>query len=349
MRKVICLLFIVLLMLSACSQSEANPATSSTPATSETAIQTETSAPPETAPTGPQLYGWSPLPYTSLSYDAYFSTVRETFSECYGPNWPGSDGSTYRIIPEDLSVVDAEGSVHWTVPTLDDRSGCQWMLCDGSWAYGVRNGNELIRIDLLTGKIESIFTCDQMMCGMASDDFVRNLMITDRDMLYFLAKVQEKIGLYRIYLPEMRLEFLHDQIPADTLLCELRISQDSWNQHWVHCYYLSAGMQSLLFRELDNPNSSYRRTISYQRDSAPATEPEIEVDLSVLWEMEDIQTSYRFSTALVCLTAQLQIDNQVPVLIDILYVSRTQTTEKFFVVRSFSGGISNYFSFEYSE
>lgn len=349
MKKVVCLLFIVLLMLSACSQPEASLASSSTPATSEAAIQTETTVLPETSPTEPQLCGWSPLPYTSLSYDTYFSTVREPFSYCDGPNWPGSDGSTYRIIPEYLSVTDSKGSVYWTVPDLDDRTGCQWMLCDGIWAYGVRNGNELVRIDLLTGQIESIFICDQMMCGMASDDYVRNLMITDRDVLYFLAKVQEHIGIYRIYLPEMRLEFLHDQIPTDALLCELRIRQDNWNQHRVDVYYLSAGMQSLLFRELDNPNSSYRRTISYQRDSAPATEPEIEVDLSVLWEMEDLRTTYRFSSALMCLTAQLQNDNQVPALIEITYDSRTHTTEKFFLVRSFSGGITNYFPFEYSE
>ena len=46
----------------------------------------------------------------------------------------------------------------WTIPGSDSYSGINLMLCDGEWAYGTRNQTEMIRVELLTGNIELLFT-----------------------------------------------------------------------------------------------------------------------------------------------------------------------------------------------
>lgn len=196
----------------------------------------------------------------------------------------------------------------WTVPGTKAVSGIQILVCDGAYAYSTRNEAELLRIELLTGRTETLFTADRMMCGMVSDDASKNLVIAGQEQLYFLAKVRYRIGLYRVDLSTRQVELLHNEIPGNTLPHTLELQVPWHTQDAVYCIYLNPEIQPLVLDTIQDPNSPYRAVFSFDVDSR---EEPVSVDLRPLWDIPDLDTTMRCYRELDFLIIQLQDDHDI--------------------------------------
>lgn len=279
---------------------------------------------------------WYPQDYTSQPYGTFFSGDRQPYSYCLELSWRGRSGEAFYELSgegDDLTVIDAAGGIRWTVPVSDDRDACIWMVCDGCWAYGVRSETELVRMEILTGKIELLFSAPQFYFHYWNDQWFGEMTLIDHEMLYFLARTGDRIGVYRLYLPEMKLELLHDRIPGDTLLHELKLSVSSWNHYWVDCYYMNPDLQSILLNIMKDPTSDYRRVIVAHPDSNPP----YDLDLSPAWEIGDIENYLGYSNELNWLITTLQGDYEMPALINVVYDNRNGEITAYYAFRTGNG------------
>lgn len=208
------------------------------------------------------------------------------------------------------------------------------MLCDGYWAYGIRSETELVRMEILTGRIEALFTAPQFYYHYRNERWFGQMTLIDHEMLYFLARTGDKIGVYRLYLPEMKLELLHDQIPGDTLLHELQLSVSSWNHYWVDCYYMNPDLQSILLRTVKDPTSAYRRVIVARPDSNPP----FDLDLSPAWDIPEVENYNGYSQELNWLITTLQGDFKIPSLICVIYDNRSGEISSYYAMQTGNGG-----------
>ncbi len=102
----------------------------------------------------------------------------------------------------------------WYVPESAALAGCDTFFTDGSCAYCVRDGRELLRVDLYSGVVETLFTGQRIL----TQD--RNWgQLYDGNVLFFLAQSGDKGALYRLYLPSLTLDIIADRLPLKSLAC----------------------------------------------------------------------------------------------------------------------------------
>lgn len=262
----------------------------------------------------PETYEWEPAAHNSLSFDEYFDQAQPVEEVITWLDWTAADGMSryhadYGRNSLYVEYLDPEGQnrIVWEVPISEQYGDVAIMLCDGVYVYGVRQRTELVRINLKTGIGETIFTADEMMCGFTGDGSCKNIFIMDRDWLYFLAKDNGMIRIYRMYLPDLSVEAMGGYIPEDTLPTFLDLKYHPDDRTEITCTYLNPDLQRVLLNEINNPNSSYRDvTIRVGNES---------LNLNWSWENKEelrLESTYYWYGPFDYLRVQLQSDKNIP-------------------------------------
>ena len=254
---------------------------------------------------------WQPTEKVSKSYDEYFSLIRQLGYQQISKDltWFGGDGAEYTLqsmAESGLCVLSNAQEVLWTVPGTENPSGIQWLVCDGQWAYGITD-TDLVRLELLTGKQESLFTGEKLLCGDKGYE-AANLMVCDRSFVLFAAVNNGKGCIYRLYLPTMTLDLICDEIPADTLPCWLEIWTPEDNRYYPFMF-LNPQLQPIVYDTLADPNSPFQEVIEAWPDSAE--EPMI-VDMGEAWKIPNLMTTYEYHAPLEWLIISLQSVHETP-------------------------------------
>lgn len=266
------------------------------------------------APTDPNgVYAWEPVAHTPVAANDYFTLTPKSVNEVTTwLNWTAADGvSRYQVSYSSGYGIRVEylepWSEVWKVPNSEQYGDVALMLCDGVYAYGVRQQTELVRIELKTGSCETIFTADQIMCGFTGDGSCKNIFIMDRDWLFFPARKDGAVRIYRIYLPKLYVKELGCTIPEDTLPHFLKLDYNLNDRNEITCTYLNSELQTVLLNEINDPNSSYR-DVTVRVDNET-------VSLNWVWENKEalrLESTYYWYGPFEYLRVKLQNDRNIP-------------------------------------
>ena len=172
----------LLLLLPSCAKAPAEPAVTAT--TAPTVPATEATRPTET--TMPELaLPWDFPEVEPMTYEEYFSEKREiaeTFNTDEVDNVRG-----FETLPEKI------------------RSDCEWNILSKDKAFGVRDSKTVVMLDFRTMEKTDLYTQED---GIV---FVE-MLYADYRLLYFVAGTADGYFLYRMYLPEKRLDCMTDQV-----------------------------------------------------------------------------------------------------------------------------------------
>ena len=172
----------LLLLLPSCAKAPAEPAVTATAA--PTVPATETTKP--TKPTTPKLaLPWDFPEVEPMTYEEYFSEKREiaeTFNTDEVDNVRG-----FETLPEKI------------------RSDCEWYILSKDKAFGIRYDKTVVMLDFRTMEKTDLYTQED---GIV---FVE-MLYADYRLLYFVAGTADGYFLYRMYLPEKRLDCMTDQV-----------------------------------------------------------------------------------------------------------------------------------------
>ena len=172
----------LLLLLAGCAKAPAEPAVTAT--TAPTVPTKEATKP--TNPTTPKLaLPWDFPEVEPMTYEEYFSEKREiteTFNKNEVDNVRG-----FETLPEKI------------------RSDCEWNILSKDKAFGVRDSKTVVMLDFRTMEKTELYTQED---GIV---FVE-MLYADYRLLYFVAGTEDGYFLYRMYLPEKRLDCMTDQV-----------------------------------------------------------------------------------------------------------------------------------------
>lgn len=266
--------------------------------------------------TDPEVPVWTPVPREQMGYEEYLSEARIP-STYGGLRWIGADGVTeYQIdyMAEGFGIFnyDSTGNFnyYWTVPDTKDCGGYAPLKCDGYWLYCSGNA-KLFRIELLTGNREVLFTADRMLDGLLSASTSINTHLIDWDWLYFLAKKDGAVGLYRLYLPEMKLDLLHNGIPGDILTHGLLLETPE-STGKIEITYINPDLQPLLLEAWRDPQSIYN-TVTDAEIHNPWIEPEVwKIDFPAIWGEKRYETALFWDPWFDVLSVLIQNDSNIP-------------------------------------
>lgn len=170
------------ILFTGCAKAPAEPAVTAT--TAPTVPAAETTKP--TKPTTPKLaLPWDFPEVEPMTYEEYFSEKREiteTFNKDEVDNVRG-----FETLPEKI------------------RSDCEWNILSKDKAFGVRDSKTVVMLDFRTMEKTELYTQED---GIV---FVE-MLYADYRLLYFVAGTEDGYFLYRMYLPEKRLDCMTDQV-----------------------------------------------------------------------------------------------------------------------------------------
>ena len=140
----------------------------------------------------------------------------------------------------------------WTVPGSETLTDIDCYTTDGHYAYCIRNQSEIFRLDLLTGKTETLVT------GVSIPVTNTNcLSLHDREILLFLTQTDAGIAVNRLHLPTMTQEMLYDGISADGFLFYFGLSyRDTDALVW---YTFDPAFIPRVTDILSDPDSDYKK------------------------------------------------------------------------------------------
>lgn len=161
----------------------------------------------------PQFPFGRPQELEFMSYDEYDSICRtyhaETNAISHGLSWKWQDGADYDIMVKNGTLYingDRDGLIY-KVAGQDGLDGCRWVLADGYWIYGIREDEELFRVDYFGEQYEVLLNSDRYgFKGLGEGNFT----LFDHCSLYFKALTEAGAAYCRLYLPESRFEVLFE-------------------------------------------------------------------------------------------------------------------------------------------
>lgn len=182
MKKRYLVTLCLLLLLAGCAKSPAEPAVTATVA--PTVPATETTKPTKPEPTEVTL-PWDFPEVEPMTYEEYFSEKRaitETFNKDEVDNVRG-----FETLPEKI------------------RSDCEWNILSKDKAFGIRDDKTIVMLDFRTMEKTDLYTQED---GIVYSE----MLYADYRLLYFVAGTKNGNFLYRMYLPEKRLDCMTDQV-----------------------------------------------------------------------------------------------------------------------------------------
>ena len=172
----------LLLLLAGCTEAPAEPAVTAT--TAPTVPAAETTKP--TKPTTPKLaLPWDFPEVEPMTYEEYFSEKREiteTFNKDEVDNVRG-----FETLPDKI------------------RSDCEWYILSKDKAFGVRDSKTVVMLDFRTMEKTELYTQED---GIVYSE----MLYADYRLLFFVTGTKNGNFLYRMYLPEKRLDCMTDQV-----------------------------------------------------------------------------------------------------------------------------------------
>ena len=232
------------------SQATTPSSQATTPSSQATAPSGESTAPSDqTQPqdTQPNL-NWVVTDSKKMSYEEFFSENRPYYHGGISTSWTANDGNQYTINNQ-LQILH-NGTPVYTVPSADQPAPLDNLLgADGTIAY-LTTDTSFYAVTLLTGTRKVLLECDKLL-SVAS---------YGTDVFYLFARTQEKIGIYRFYVPSRTLDLLYDDISTDTAMPWF-YTYSGWttgSSKDIVWRTLNPEMFALLKQETQNPDSSYR-------------------------------------------------------------------------------------------
>lgn len=182
MKKRYLIALCLLLLLPSCAKAPAEPAVTAT--TAPTVPATETTKP--TKPTTPKLaLPWDFPEVEPMTYEEYFSEKREiaeTFNTDEVDNVRG-----FETLPEKI------------------RSDCEWYILSKDKAFGIRDDKTVVMLDFRTMEKTDLYTQED---GIV---FIE-MLYADYRLLFFVTGTKDGNFLYRMYLPERKLDCMTNQV-----------------------------------------------------------------------------------------------------------------------------------------
>ena len=169
-------------------------------------------------PTEPPLLEWLAEPVDYLSYEEFFGEDR-IMRRIGNRYWFIKDGLVYHLESDEKGLYIRhrdDGSEMWVEDHRVPDSGWfnqegwvnrDYYVTDGRYVYCIRGGTDIIRVELQTGAVETLYSGGEIMGYFT---------LYQEGVLYFAAQGQETILIHRLYIPSRKLDTLYDQIPAET-------------------------------------------------------------------------------------------------------------------------------------
>ena len=210
----------LLLLLAGCAKAPAEPAVTATAA--PTVPATETTKPTKPEPAEVTL-PWDFPEVEPMTYEEYFSEKRE-ITEVFPGNEPVGVGPQEMLYEKDGTSIcyflekrtgelalmsrpfwyDASGR-RVVVTLCKDDPSYMWYILSKDKAFGVRDSKTVVMLDFRTMEKTDLYTQED---GIV---FVE-MLYADYRLLYFVAGTEDGYFLYRMYLPEKRLDCMTDQV-----------------------------------------------------------------------------------------------------------------------------------------
>ena len=148
---------------------------------------------------------WEVAEQVTMSYEEYFAQIRP-YSLEEGNIISGRSFDGYSVLygTDCLQVVKGMNTPVLTVPNVDTT--IDWKDCDSRWIYGVRNGQELVRISYAGGAALPLCNVAEVFGG--GYGIAPNVYLADGAALYFTVCSENGSAVCRLYLPEMRLDIM---------------------------------------------------------------------------------------------------------------------------------------------
>lgn len=210
MKKRYLIVLCLLLLLAGCAKAPAEPAVTAT--TAPTVPATETTKP--TKPETPEVtLPWDFPEVEPMTYEEYFSEKREvTENYCEDADrlYLAEDSTppVYSLRDEHGKLVLREDSYTGkkTIATLcENEENNRWMILAKDRAFAVQDDRSIIMLDLRTMEKSVLYTQED---GIVLWD----MLYADNRLLFFVAGAPGHYSLYRMYLPEEKLDVMASDI-----------------------------------------------------------------------------------------------------------------------------------------
>ena len=210
MKKRYLIALCLLLLLAGCAKAPAEPAVTAT--TAPTVPATETTKP--TKPETPEVtLPWDFPEVEPMTYEEYFSEKREvTENYCEDADrlYLAEDSTppVYSLRDEHGKLVLREDSYTGkkTIATLcENEENNRWMILAKDRAFAVQDDRSIIMLDLRTMEKSVLYTQED---GIVLLD----MLYADNRLLFFVAGAPGHYSLYRMYLPEEKLDVMASDI-----------------------------------------------------------------------------------------------------------------------------------------
>lgn len=296
MKRIVACMLVLLLLLTACQPSAEIPSDGGQTGPSQQETTTDPSQQETTADPSQQETTEAPtdpvdLPESDLSADICLLTERQTMSyeEFFGEDhmyvginpfgrtdWavPSDEGSTifeawWDLDDNGVCISSDAYEGKYYIPdsaAYSYRSGDSILSADGMYIY-FQNTEEIVQVDMRTGDARRIVQCD----------YISDASICGRDALYYAAVTDGKFAVNRLYIPTMQLDVLYDDFPDNTPVGprEFYLYAPKSTQGDVVWQTINPEMLAQMKKELEDPNSKYRKSPSW------------DIDIADLWEQED--------------------------------------------------------------
>lgn len=160
---------------------------------------------------------WEVKEQVTMPYEEYFAQIRPYSLELDNLNfWRSFDGYSVLYGQDCFQVVKGINTPVLTVPNVDTT--IDWIVCDTSWIYGIRNGQELVRVSYSGGQA-------QLLCNVAevlgsNYGIAQDLYLGDGAVLFFSACSESGSTVCRLYLPDLTLDILVQTNTPEALVTE---------------------------------------------------------------------------------------------------------------------------------
>ena len=210
MKKRYLVTLCLLLLLPGCAKAPAEPAVTAT--TAPTIPTTEAAKPTKPEPTEVTL-PWDFPEVEPMTYEEYFSEKREvTENYCEDADrlYLAEDSTppVYSLRDEHGKLVLREDSYTGkkTIATLcENEENNRWMILAKDRAFAVQDDRSIIMLDLRTMEKSVLYTQED---GIVLWD----MLYADNRLLFFVAGAPGHYSLYRMYLPEEKLDVMASDI-----------------------------------------------------------------------------------------------------------------------------------------
>lgn len=246
MKKRLALVLAVLLLLSACAPKE-DPE----PSTTDTQAPT-TEAPTTEAPTEGGAASWyvqeavTPVSYADLT------TIDMPYS---GAKWliSGEKGAAFYEIMVNSGVLEVRDvksfadPVH-TITLPEELASAVALGGDGRVGY-VATDTQIAAVDLQTEEVKVLAEADRLL----------DVVMVSYDVIYFANEAEGKAAIYRLYIPDGKVDTIYEDIPVypasefQLIAPETTLGKIGWTM-------MNPEIMEILVTEYNNPDSEYKNT-----------------------------------------------------------------------------------------